>query len=262
MASVDFFGYNLELQPVNRIADLNTFTEKYGSEAGFGRCSWAACLNPHSYVVAKKDLIFRDSLKKADILLPDGVGVCVGIKFLSNTRISRFTGFDLFECVMSIANERFWKIAFVGSTDFVLNRLEEKVKKIYPNVEIVLTWSPPFVNEIDEDLRVNFIEQINKVKPDIVWVGLTAPKQEILISGSLDHLDARFCGAIGAVFDYLAGTVVRPNRIFRMVGLEWLPRLLMEPKRLWRRMLLSAPVFVYDVLKIKIFRRRRRVLKE
>ena len=90
---------------------------------------------------------------------------------------------------------------------------------------------------------------INAAAPDVLWVGMTAPKQEKWIRANQDRLNVRFAGAIGAVFDFYTGKIKRSHPVFQRFGLEWLPRLLQEPRRLWRRMFLSAPVFVWHVLK-------------
>jgi N-acetylglucosaminyldiphosphoundecaprenol N-acetyl-beta-D-mannosaminyltransferase len=88
------------------------------------------------------------------------------------------------------------------------------------------------------------IEAVNSAKPDVLWVGMTAPKQEKWIANNISRLNVRFIGAIGAVFDFYAGKVKRSKPVFQRLGLEWLPRLINEPKRLWRRTFVSAPIFI------------------
>ena len=96
------------------------------------------------------------------------------------------------------------------------------------------------------------IEAVNTAKPDVLWVGMTAPKQEKWIYQNRDKLDVKFIGAIGAVFDFYAGTVKRPHPIFQKMGLEWLPRLCSEPRRLWRRNFVSNPLFMLRVIKARL----------
>lgn len=96
------------------------------------------------------------------------------------------------------------------------------------------------------------IAAINQASPDILWVGMTAPKQEKWIHQNLHRLDVRFVAAIGAVFDFYTGRVKRSHPIFQRLGLEWLPRLVQEPRRLWRRMFVSAPIFLWHVVREKL----------
>jgi N-acetylglucosaminyldiphosphoundecaprenol N-acetyl-beta-D-mannosaminyltransferase len=103
------------------------------------------------------------------------------------------------------------------------------------------------IREIDE-----MVNAINAVEPDVLWVGMTAPKQEKWIHQNRGRLKVKFAGAIGAVFDFYAGQVKRSHPVFQRLGLEWLPRLIQQPKRLWRRMFVSAPLFVWHVFKQKM----------
>jgi N-acetylglucosaminyldiphosphoundecaprenol N-acetyl-beta-D-mannosaminyltransferase len=96
------------------------------------------------------------------------------------------------------------------------------------------------------------IAAINQASPDILWVGMTAPKQEKWIHQNLHRLDVRFAAAIGAVFDFYTGRVIRSHPVFQRLGLEWLPRLIQEPGRLWRRMFISAPVFMWHVVRARL----------
>jgi N-acetylglucosaminyldiphosphoundecaprenol N-acetyl-beta-D-mannosaminyltransferase len=91
------------------------------------------------------------------------------------------------------------------------------------------------------------IAAVNAVRPDVLWVGMTAPKQEKWLAKHRVDLDVGVAGAVGAAFDFFAGTVKRSPRMFRELGLEWLPRLIQQPLRLWRRIFISVPVFFAEV---------------
>jgi N-acetylglucosaminyldiphosphoundecaprenol N-acetyl-beta-D-mannosaminyltransferase len=114
------------------------------------------------------------------------------------------------------------------------------------------TFSPPYKPEFSPAELDMMIAAINAVRPDVLWVGMTAPKQEKWIYQNRHRLQVKFIGAVGAVFDFYTGRVKRSHPIFQNLGLEWLPRLLQEPRRLWRRMGVSAPIFIWHVLKAKI----------
>jgi N-acetylglucosaminyldiphosphoundecaprenol N-acetyl-beta-D-mannosaminyltransferase len=144
---------------------------------------------------------------------------------------------------------------FLGSTDETLHKIRERVAIDYPRIEIVGTLSPPFRPEFtDEDNRV-MIETINAAKPDVLWIGLTAPKQEKWIFKHRDKLEVQFAGPIGAAFDFYAGNIKRISPFWGDLGLEWLPRLLQEPRRLWRRSIVSAPRFFLRTIKYRMTRR-------
>ena len=136
---------------------------------------------------------------------------------------------------------------FLGSTDETLQKVEQKLSLDYPNISFSGAYSPPYKPEFSEADNQAMIEAINAVKPDVLWVGMTAPKQEKWIFQNRDKLDVKFIGAIGAVFDFYVGNVKRSHPIFLNLGLEWLPRLLQEPKRLWRRNFVSSPLFLAKV---------------
>ncbi len=118
----------------------------------------------------------------------------------------------------------------------------------FPDIRIVKTYSPPFKSEFSEEENRLILEMINKVKPDVLWVGMTAPKQEKWIYKNKDKLDVKFLGPIGAVFDFYAGIKKRPYPIFQKTGLEWFVRFLMEPYRLWKRNLISNPKFLLRII--------------
>jgi N-acetylglucosaminyldiphosphoundecaprenol N-acetyl-beta-D-mannosaminyltransferase len=99
------------------------------------------------------------------------------------------------------------------------------------------------------------VNAINQTQPDVLWVGMTAPKQEKWIFQNLHRLDVKFAGAVGAVFDFYVGNVKRSHPVFQRLGLEWLPRLVQQPGRLWKRMFVSAPIFVWHVVKQAIRQR-------
>jgi len=211
--------------------------------------------NPHTLVMAQKDIIFKKALDYADLVIPDGILLVLASKIFYPRQcfIERVTGPDLFIETCKIANNRGYKYFFLGSTEEVLKRIEERITREHPNIRVVGFYSPPF-RELTEEENDKIINIINETNPDALWVGMTAPKQEKWIFKNKDKLDVKFIGAIGAAFDFYAGAKKRSSKWFREHGLEWLPRLLQEPKRLWRRTFISAPLFLFLVLKEKLER--------
>lgn len=214
---------------------------------------WLACLNPHSYAVARSDSRFARALKAADWLIPDGVGIVLASGLLGGSIRERVTGSDIFYGLCDrLEADGGRSVFFMGATEDTLQEIRERFTRDYPNIKLAGTYSPPFKPEYSSEEIMAMVACINAAKPDVLWVGMTAPKQEKWIVDNLSSLDVRFVAAVGAVFDFYAGRVKRASPVFQRLGLEWLPRLVQQPRRLWRRMLVSAPVFVWHVLREKL----------
>ncbi len=138
---------------------------------------------------------------------------------------------------------------FLGSTEQTLADIKAGVSSDYPNLKVVGSLSPSFQPEFTSAELEAMAAAINAARPDVLWVGMTAPKQEKWLLEQAPRLNVAFAAAIGAVFDFYAGNVKRSHPVFHKLHLEWLPRLIKEPKRLWPRMLVSAPIFIWHVLK-------------
>lgn len=213
---------------------------------------WLACLNPHSYAVAREDKQFAAALKDADWLIPDGAGVVLASRALGGSIHQRVTGSDVFlELMKRLEYVGGKKVFFLGGTERTLGLISARLARDYPGVELAGTYSPPFKARYSSEELDAMIEAVNAARADVLWVGLTAPKQEKWIYENRSRLEVRVVAAVGAVFDFYAGTVKRSAPLFQKLGLEWLPRLLQQPKRLWRRMFVSAPVFLFHVARAR-----------
>jgi N-acetylglucosaminyldiphosphoundecaprenol N-acetyl-beta-D-mannosaminyltransferase len=209
------------------------------------RAGWLACLNPHSYAVACDDERFCAALKHASWVLPDGGGIVLASRWFGGRIRKRLCGPDAFVAISAAMNERGpFKVLFLGSTESTLAAVAHRYCTDFPRVTAVDTYSPPFRAVFDEADIGLMRDAIRRSAPDLLWVGLTAPKQELLLQCLGSDSGYRFAAAIGAAFDFYAGNVKRSAPVFRRLGLEWLPRLLQEPRRLWRRTFLSAPRFL------------------
>lgn len=208
------------------------------------------CANPHSLIVAMSDGLFKRAIKVADLVVPDGIGVVLASRILGGKITHRITGSDIFLRLSEKLNkESEATYFFLGSTHETLMKIRERMKADFPKIRVCGVFSPPFKPEFDNDDEDLMVEEVNRVKPDVLWVGMTAPKQEKWIYRNRNRLDTKFIGAIGAAFDFYAGTVNRPQQWFQRNGLEWLSRLLNQPRHLWRRSLISAPVFlIYTIM--------------
>ena len=147
--------------------------------------------------------------------------------------------------------ERPLTVMFMGSSQKVLDLIVKRAAEVYPHLKIV-TYSPPYKPELSEEDNKAIIEAINAVNPDLLWIGMTAPKQEKWTYSHWNELNIHcHVGTIGAVFDFFAGTVERAPIWWQCHGLEWLYRLLKEPQRMWRRYIIGNTLFLWNMLKEK-----------
>lgn len=209
-------------------------------------------INPHSYCVSKEDKEFEDALNASDILLPDGVGFVLAAKILNNQTIKRITGADIHQYLLQQANFKSQKVFYLGAAQSTLRLIETKVKNNYPNIT-VSSLSPPYKSQFSDKETTQMLEKINEFRPDILFVGMTAPKQEKWVFNNKENINANIIVSVGAVFDFYAGNVKRSSTFWINLGLEWLPRLVREPRRLFYRNFVSTPKFILEILSFKIF---------
>jgi len=248
----NILGYGVDARSVDACADGIFATLSGETESGRG-CAWLACMNPHSYAVALKDGPFAQALKGADWLVPDGAGVVMASRLLEGAIAERITGSDIFYGLHRRMNAAGgMSVFFLGATEETLAQIRERMARDYPAIRVAGTYSPPFKPTYSSAEIDDMIDAINAAEPDVLWVGMTAPKQEKWIFENRARLKVKFAGAIGAVFDFYTGRVKRSHPVFQRLGLEWLPRLIQQPRRLWRRMFVSAPVFVWHVFRQRL----------
>lgn len=222
------------------------------ADARGGRPFVFACANPHSLVVAGEDEAFRRALNGFEAVVADGSGMPVGAALAGVGVGSRITGHDFFDAVMEDLQGSSGHAFFLGSTESVLQSVRERAACDYPAVRLTML-SPPFGQWSPADLE-RILGAVATSGADVLWVGMTAPRQEKWVAEHRDRLGVPVVGCIGAVFDYYAGTVRRAPQGFRRLGLEWLYRLAGEPQRLWRRTLISAPKFLAACLRQRVGR--------
>lgn len=211
-------------------------------------------INAFSYDNARMDVLFSEALQKGDVLIPDGISIVKACRFLNakSQPKERIAGWDLFVYEMEKLNRVGGKVMFLGSSDAVLNLIRHRVAEKYPKIEVD-TYSPPYKPVFSDEENEAMISAINHSNPDLLWIGMTAPKQEKWAYTHLDRLDVHcHIGTIGAVFDFFAGTVKRAPERWQRVGLEWLYRLLSEPRRMWRRYFIGNAKFIYYIMVEKI----------
>lgn len=210
-------------------------------------------INAHSYNTALKDSLFAEALQSSDVLIPDGASIVKACKWINaNSKpTERIAGWDLFTFEMERLNNKGGKCFFMGSSEKVLRLIKKKAKDVYPNI-YVETYSPPYKPEFTKEENTAIINAINKANPDLLWIGMTAPKQEKWTYSHWNELNIHcHVGTIGAVFDFFAGTMQRAPIWWQEHSLEWLYRLIKEPKRMWRRYIIGNTLFIYNIMKEK-----------
>ena len=239
-------------------------------------------VNAHSYNTARKDSLFAEALMNGDVLIPDGVSIvkaCKWIKAKSQPK-ERIAGWDLFSFEMeklereseelrvksegsnSITSSKdgkedsslfslrssLKKVMIMGSSQKVLDLIVKRAAEVYPHLKVV-TYSPPYKPEFSDEDNKTIVDAINAADPDLLWIGMTAPKQEKWTYSHWEELDIHcHVGTIGAVFDFFAGTVERAPMWWQEHGLEWLYRLMKEPKRMWRRYIIGNMLFLWNIM--------------
>lgn len=210
-------------------------------------------INAHSYNTAQKDPLFAEALMKGDALIPDGASIVMACRWLKAKcqPQERIAGWDLFCYEMERLNRRGGTCFFMGSSEKVLSLIREKAATVYPNIRIE-TYSPPYKPTFSEEENRAIVNAINQAQPDLLWIGMTAPKQEKWVYSHWKELDIRcHCGTIGAVFDFFAGTMERAPLWWQEHSLEWLYRLIKEPRRMWRRYIIGNMLFLWNISKEK-----------
>ena len=206
-------------------------------------------INAYSYVTAKSDTSFDDALHASDAILPDGGGIVLAAKKTTNQAIDRIAGADLHKHLLAQLNATNGKCFYLGATQETLDKIRKRLSHEYPNI-IVGSYSPPFKASFNDEDNAMMIANVNEFNPDVLFIGMTAPKQEKWAIEHRDKLHFKIAAPIGAVFDFYAGNTKRAPVWMQKNHLEWLHRSL-SSWRLAKRYLISNPLFIIDVLLYK-----------
>ena len=205
----------------------------------------------HSLVAAADDPVLRDAFGAPDSLaLPDGVPV-VWVGKVAGQVVERVCGPDVMPALLDRSRASNARHYFYGGAPGVADRLAERMQAAYPGLDVVGTYSPPFGVRSAEEEAAD-VAQINAARPDYVWVGLGAPKQDLWAARHRPQLDAAAVLAVGAAFDFHSGGLSRAPAWMQRRGLEWLYRLAAEPRRLARRYLVTNTRFVVLLVQTRL----------
>ena len=202
--------------------------------------------NVHTTVTAYEDKKYRNVQNGGIMAIPDGAPLSSLGQKRGFKNMKRITGPSLMEEIFKISSSKGYRHYFYGSTDETLKKMNSVLTATYPGIQIVGMYSPPFRPMTKEEDR-EIVERINRTKPDFIWVGLGAPKQEIWMARHQGRMNGLMIG-VGAGFDYHAGNIERAPLWMQKSSLEWLYRLLQDPKRLFRRYWHTNTKFIWNAI--------------
>ncbi len=240
--------------PISNITNehlLESFTERIGQKQ-----KTQVCITPvNSVLAAIKDPQVLSIYNASEYVLCDGTPIKWAAGFLNTPIVERITGLDLLPNLVAHCAKHDFSIFLLGASPGVGEQLKKTIHAQYPHCKVVGVYVPPFMKVFSEEENIKMIDAINAVSPDVLLVSLTAPKQDIWIAENLHRVNASIQIGIGGAFEVMAGLAKRAPKWMHAAGLEWLYRFIQEPKRLFRRYFIEAPLFIPLILKQKFTRK-------
>ncbi|MBN1819062.1 MAG: WecB/TagA/CpsF family glycosyltransferase [Sedimentisphaerales bacterium] len=216
--------------------------------------------NPHSVMLCRRDEMMALANDNAGLILPDGIGIILAAKILGYKHYGRVTGPNLLLKLCDWGRSHNLRHFFYGGAEGVTDKLVKNLSAKFPHLEIAGSFCPPFRRlTVEEDEKI--VAQINASHPDIVWIGLGAPKQEKWMLNHLGKINTTAMIGVGAAFDFHSKNISWAPRWIRVSGLEWAYRFVLEPKRMWRRNL-DSPLFLFNILVQKYYMMREKMHKK
>lgn len=209
-----------------------------------GRREYVCVTGVHGVMECRRDPLLRKIHNEAGMVTPDGVPLVHFLRLIGKKRTQRVYGPDLMREMTAVSGRRGYRQFYYGGDVGVAERLKETLVRSVPELPVAGTFCPPFREMTPAEDR-EIVDLINAARPDIVWVGLSTPKQERWMAAHLGRIEAPVMIGVGAAFDFLAGTKRQAPKWMQRHGLEWLFRLCSEPQRLWRRYAYIVPGFAF-----------------
>lgn len=207
-----------------------------------GRRMTILAMNPEKVFALKQDATLKKVFEDAFLVIPDGIGIVLALRILFGEAVSRVPGADLMLELCALAASRGYGIFLYGATEEVNQGAATRLQQVYPGLRIVGRQD----GYLPAQHMAQLVDRINAAKPDILFVALGSPRQELWLKEHLEQLDVGICQGIGGTLDTVVGTVKRAPEVFQRTGLEWFYRLIRQPSRIRRQRLL--PVFAARVL--------------
>lgn len=243
MLKKNFFDLNINILDSSEALDICT---RYLKEDKFNSIFF---LNAHCYNISRENIRYKEVLNKCTLLLNDGIGVKLGLRLLGIKQKENMNGTDFIPKVVELGTRLNKNIYLLGGKGDTAKFAGEKLKRMYPSCNIVGWNSGYFGNEINNYIINDILEK----KTDILIVGMGVPMQEIWINDNeLNLKGVKLCIAGGAILDFLAENVTRAPKTIRRLNLEWAYRLMLEPRRLWKRYILGNFKYIFYIIFGKI----------
>jgi len=252
LAKVNVLKLNINRNNIDKIVGSSIDLVKSGVK------HYICVPNAYLTVVANNDNEVLDIINKADFVIPDGMPLVWYSKTFRKSIPARISGYDFFyKYCKKMDKYKMSCFLFGGESEDIAKRVIKRIKEDFKNIKIAGYLTPPFLEEFKGAIAEKIISTINKKNPDVVWVGLSAPKQEKWIYDNIGKLDARMLCGVGAVFNFYSGYVKRAPEWIQKIGFEWLFRIFAEPRRLLKKYVVYNTKFIILVFKDVI----RRVFK-
>jgi N-acetylglucosaminyldiphosphoundecaprenol N-acetyl-beta-D-mannosaminyltransferase len=201
----------------------------------------------HGIMESQRSNNVKSAYKNAWMVVPDGMPLVYIGRMQGSKKIRRCFGPELMSQILMHSVSKRYTHFLYGGKEGVVKELKQKLEEKYPGLRIVGTYTPPF-RELDLRESKELIEMTKELKPDIFWIGLSTPKQEVFMQKYLQLIYTKIMLGVGAAFDYHTDQLKPAPRLLKALALEWFFRLLMEPKRLWKRYLINNPLFIANLV--------------
>ncbi len=243
-STIDILGTRVHLVRSQQVLDIVECWIKDGPK----KCRFVVNTGFHGLHIASNNQDFQNIVNSADLFSPDGIAAVWIARLLGKKLKKRATSAEMMQMFFEKADKCGYKSFFYGDTDETLEALRINLENKYPGHKIVGTYSPPF-RQLTQEEDESIVKMINESKADVLWVGLGLPKQEKWICEHKDHLHIPVAIGVGACFGFYSQKVKRVPAWIGDSGFEWLWRLFLEPRKLWRRDLLDGPKFLLTIMK-------------
>lgn len=232
------------------LPDFNAACELIISKAKKKEKGFVCFANVHMLIEAHRNNFISDAINNSFLTLPDGMPIVKSMGSLFNIKCERVAGMDIFPVLLNHCEKENLSVFFFGTTNELLKKIKAKAIVEFPKLKIAGAFSPPFNKQINDP---SYIDLINKASPDMVFVALGCPKQELWMNENYSNINSLLLG-VGGAFPVYAQSVKRAPEIFRKLSLEWLFRLFQEPRRLFKRYFYTNTYFIllYSRLKLKL----------
>lgn len=239
-AHADVLGIDLSAINMDRAVDL---AECWIAS---GKSAYICMTGVHGVMEAQSSEYLRNVLNRALINAPDGMPMSWVGWLQGHRQMDRVYGPDFMANLCRHSTGKGYRHYLYGGRPGVAQALKDKLEKRFPGLKIVGTYTPPF-RSLTQDEEAAFLHDVQRAKPDVIWVGLSTPKQEYFMAEYVDRLNVPLLIGVGAAFDFHTGQIEEAPAWMKRAGLQWLHRLLQDPRRLWKRYLLNNPAFLWRI---------------